>query len=118
MANEAGCCEGEGRSAAVAVLVLSIIIFMANIYAMIMAQSIHAYYWIMTYHFVGTIGVLVATSVFACRLLPQNAAAPASRPSKPVMLGPAAKSESEDITSRKVSVGSSRATTEPERTEK
>ena len=42
MANEAGCCEGEGRSAAVAVLVLSIIVFMVNIYAMIMAQSIHA----------------------------------------------------------------------------
>ena len=67
MANEAGCCEGEGRAATVAVLVLSIIIFMANIYAMIMASYIHAYYWIMTYHFVGTIGVLVATSVYACR---------------------------------------------------
>ena len=58
------------------------------------------------------------TSVFACRLLPQNAAAPASRPSKPVMLGPAAKSESDDITSRKMSVGSSCVTTELERTEK
>ena len=67
MANEAGCCEGEGRAATVAVLVLSIIVFMANIYAMIVAIDIHAYYWIMTYHFVGTIGVLVATSVFACR---------------------------------------------------
>jgi hypothetical protein len=67
MAEQAGCCEGEGRAATVAVLVLSIIVFMANIYAMIVAIDIHAYYWIMTYHFVGTIGVLVATSVFACR---------------------------------------------------
>ena len=67
MANEAGCCEGEGRAATVAVLVLAILVFMANIYAMIMATDIHAYYWIMTYHFVGTIGVLVATSVYACR---------------------------------------------------
>ena len=67
MAEQAGCCEGEGRAATVAVLVLSIIVFMANIYAMVAAIDIHAYYWIMTYHFVGTIGVLVATSVFACR---------------------------------------------------
>ena len=67
MAEQAGCCEGEGRAATVAVLVLSIIVFMANIYAMVVAIDIHAYYWIMTYHFVGTIGVLVATSVFACR---------------------------------------------------
>lgn len=67
MANEAGCCEGEGRSAAVAVLVLSIIVFMVNIYAMLAATGIHAYYWIMTYHLVGTIGVLVATSAYACR---------------------------------------------------
>ena len=35
MAEQAGCCEGEGRAATVAVLVLSIIVFMANIYAMI-----------------------------------------------------------------------------------
>ena len=67
MAEQAGCCEGEGRAATVAVLVLAILVFMANIYAMIMATDIHAYYWIMTYHFVGTIGVLVATSVYACR---------------------------------------------------
>ena len=67
MAEQAGCCEGEGRAATVAVLVLSIIVFMANIYAMIWSMGIHAYYWIMTYHFVGTIGVLVATSVYACR---------------------------------------------------
>jgi len=67
MANEAGCCEGEGRAATVAVLVLSVIVFMVNIYAMLAATGIHAYYWIMTYHLVGTIGVMVATSVYACR---------------------------------------------------
>ena len=85
MAEQAGCCEGEGRAATVAVLVLSIIVFMANIYAMVVAIDIHAYYWIMTYHFVGTIGVLVATSVYACRCCGEggfSAAAPGPGPGR------------------------------------
>jgi len=67
MAEDQGCCAGQGRAATISVLVLSIIVFFLNIVAMLYALQINAYYWIMAYHLAGTVCVLTATSVYACK---------------------------------------------------